>query len=248
MTDNLKYLSQKSIDNLYDKVEENLERYMEGDFTDLVAAGGWDIQLSLRVDLSPLKKLVLEKNPDAEIVNSMLVWKTLHELSPGLACEDRLWSRLTHVECLDYARFRWIKKVPEKSLPGLIRNHFFANTQTKCRDDNAISRLWWNAYIARLAAPEKQSEALKLILKSADIRSNFIERTRTSSRPVLAAGIIRLMMSNSWLTEKERNYREFMVVLNRLGGGKVFELWPETKIDEFMSHCSNIAMKVADRV
>ena len=42
MKDNLKYLSQKSIADLYDKVEDNLENYTNGDFTDLAAVGGWD--------------------------------------------------------------------------------------------------------------------------------------------------------------------------------------------------------------
>lgn len=152
----LKYLSQITIDNLYANVEDNLERYVAGDFKDIAQQGGWDIELSLEVDLAPLKNLVMEKNAAAEIANTLLVWNTLHELLPSLACEDRIWTRLTHLECLEYSRYRWLSGQPEEKQTDVIKTHFFANTQTRYRDDNAISRLWWNAYIAKLAAPRQQ--------------------------------------------------------------------------------------------
>ena len=235
--ENLKYLSQACIDFLHDNVKNNLDRYTRSDFLDLVAQGGWNIELSLRVDLSPLEKLNSDNNSDAEIENTLLVWNVLHQLMPSLACEDRLWARLTHVECLEFSRNRWLRNISGGDLEKSIKKHFFANTQTRYRDDNAVSRLWWNAFIAKQAAPDNQEGAIRMMLKSADIRSNFIERTRTVSRPCLAAGIIRIMMSESWLTEKERNYRDFMIVLNRMGGGKVFEVWSQSEIDEFMNYC-----------
>jgi hypothetical protein len=246
-TESLKYLSQQTSNHLYDSVTKNIERYKTGDFLDLVESGGWSIELSLQLDLTPLRNLVMAKDSEAEIGNTMLVWNVLNKLHPSLACENRLWTRLTHVECLEYSRYRWldINTIDDEKFEKDIKTHFFANTQTRYRDDNAISRLWWNGFIAKLAAPNNQEQALRMILKTADIRSNFIERSRTVSRPAIAAGIIRMMLSESWLTDRERNFREFMIALNKLGGGKVFEVWPVSKVDEFINRCFLLAQKTA---
>ena len=58
---------------------------------------------------------------------------------------------------------------------------------------------------------------------------------------MIAAGIIRKMLNEPWITEKELNFREFMKTLNRNGGGKVFELWPVSKIDDFMNLCLTVS-------
>jgi len=50
---------------------------------------------------------------------------------------------------------------------------------------------WWNAYIAKIAMPDDQEDALRVIMKTADIRNNFIERFWIASRPSLAAGLIK---------------------------------------------------------
>lgn len=235
----VKYLSQRAADQLYGSVADNLERYISGDFKDLAEGRNNSIELSNNLDLDPLKDLVTDKSPEAEIANTVIIWKVFNGLQPSLARENRLWTRLCHVECLEYARGRWLNPttMKQEELIKGIKTHFFANTQTKCRDDNAISRLWWNAYIAKLAAPEDQENAIRQILKTADIRSNFIERSRTVSRPIIAAGIVRMMIGDAWISEKESNFREFMKVLNRQGGGKVFELWTKSKIDKFLTDC-----------
>jgi hypothetical protein len=243
MKTTLKYLSQQAADQLYDSIGDNLDRYKTGDFIELADGGGKSIELSNQLDLEPLKSLVMEKTPEAEITNSLIVWNVFNELQPSLACENRLWTRLCHIECLEYSRFRWLnlESTDSEELASSVMKHFFANTQTKYRDDNAISRLWWNAYIAKLALPDNQEQAMRTILKSADIRNNFIERTRTVSRPVIAAGVVKIMMTNSWVTDKEGNFREFMKTLNRHGGGKVFELWPVDKVDNFMEQCCELS-------
>src|SRR4029078_8922111 len=114
-----------------------------------------------------------------------------------------------------------------------VNTHFFAGTRTSIRDDHSISRLWWNAYIAFLAMPDDHERALKTILNKADIRSNIIERSRTSSRPALAAGIIRVINSDPRITKSERSFRDFMIALNKLGGGELFETMPTKEIDRF---------------
>lgn len=230
----LKYLSEKVAADLLNNVGKNLDRYREGDFQDLVEEGGWSIELKLEVDLNPLNDLVGETGSEVEVSNSLLVWSALSHMTPSLARENRIWTRLTHVECLGYARTRWLKG---KEIESAVRTHFFADTQTKCRDDNAIGRLWWNAYIAQLAMPADHEAALRAMLKTADIRSNVVERTWSTSRPKIAAGILRAIINQPKVTVTERAFRDFMISLNRRGGGILFEIMDDKEVDAFMESC-----------
>lgn len=239
---NLTYLATKTLEDLYAGILENIERYRTGDFGDLVDKGGWSIQLSVEVDLAPLKELDPSGGSEMEVHNSLMVWKAFHEMTPALACEDRVWTRLSHVECLEYSRQRWLsEKKDDKQTTKDVRTHFFAPGLTACRDDHAIARLWWNSKIAKDLRPSDQKGALELILKTADIRSNFVERSWTVSRSRVATSILRLMEREPWVTESEKNYREFMKVVNHRGGGKVFELMPDAKLNRFIGDCYSVA-------
>lgn len=236
----LKYLSNASVDALRDNVRANLDRYRSGDFNDMMATGDWSIELNLDVDLAPLASLDPSNKSDAEIANSRLVWKALSGLTPTLACEEGIWTRLTHVECLEFSRARWLDVAQDdETVIRDVEKHFFASGLLARRDDNALSRLWWNAYIANLAIPGPGLEALDMILKRADFRLNLVERSLTASRPALAAGIVRtIKRKEEWMTARETNFREFMKTLNRLGGGLVFESMPEADVDAFMEDCA----------
>ena len=238
----LKYASNDVIESLRNDVEKNIRRYRDGDFIDLMPDANWSIDLKLDVDLAPLKKLDPAGTPAAEIANSRLVWQALQKLPPSLAAEEGIWMRLTHVECLPYARQRWLDlEADDEVITKSVREHFFGETLTRRRDDNAVARLWWNAFVANLAAPGADLKALDVILQKADVRLNFVERSLTVSRPLLAGGIVRLMQEEAWVADREDNFRAFMRTLNRLGGGVVFETMSEADVDTFMLNCARRA-------
>lgn len=239
----LQYLAVSVISELKNSIKDNIGRYREGDFLDLVGAGGWSIDTSISADLTRLADLDPSGGADSEIHNSLLVWEVLGHISPSLACEDRIWSRLTHVECLNFSRARWLKSnKDEVALVKAVGIHFFASTQTACRDDNAISRLWWNSYIANQASPGDLEGALRLILKKADIRSNYVERSWMVSRTDIASEIIKAMLAQPWVTDKEDNYRKFMKALNRKGGGVLFEILDASEKNILINECVSAAM------
>jgi hypothetical protein len=97
------------------------------------------------------------------------------------------------------------------------------------------------AYIASQVSTIDQKTVLQFILEKADIRSNFVERPWISSRPKLATGIIRAMMKDKWVTEKEVNYRSFMKQINKYGGGILFEAWNDADLDGFIANCMTLA-------
>jgi hypothetical protein len=158
-----------------------------------------------------------------------------------MACENRIWTRLTHIEGLNFSRQRWLKTDSDEETVKSVKDHFFADRRTQRRDDNALSRLWWSAFIAAQVSGIDQKEVLSFILGRADTRLNFVERPWISSRPKLAAGIVRGMMNDDWITEKENNFRSLMRQINKYGGGVLYENWKDSEIDEFIEQCTTRA-------
>jgi hypothetical protein len=237
----LKYLSEAKLTELREKALQNHDRYTKGDFRDLAEDNGWSIELDIKIDLDRLGDLDPTVGGGFELKNSILVWRTFSGLSPALATEERIWARLAHLECLEFSRRRWLRGSTEDEITADVNRHFFAGTWTSVRDDHAIARLWWNAYIAHLAMPEDIERALGIMLSKADIRSNLVERSRTSSRPMLAASILRAMISDQRITETEAGFRTFMRTVNKFGGGELFEIMPLPNIDRFIKECADRA-------
>ena len=105
----LLYVGQQVADDLKNKVSENIVRYREGNFLDFEAAGDWRISLSFDADLARLHALESDGGSESEIKNSLLVGEVLSKLTPTLARENRIWIRLSHIECLEYSRKRWLQ-------------------------------------------------------------------------------------------------------------------------------------------
>lgn len=237
----LKYISDLALKTLRNDIAANIDRYLQGDFLDWADTHLWDINLGLDFDKELLATLDTSKPRNIapiDLKNSKIVGTSLSSLSGSLANEERIWVRLAHVDALDYCRARWLTDISSERLPKEVEKHFFAINQTGTRDDQAISRLWWNYRIATLCMPEEPDTALSLILKSADIRSNFVERIWLTSRKPIASATLRAMQHTPWITETEDNFRKFMKSLNKLGGGIVFESLSPDETNAFVAECA----------
>ena len=241
--DPLRYLSEAKLEELRRNVGRHRGRYANDDFTDLERDNGWAIEAGgVTIDrdlLAGLDGTVRTAAGDRRA--SIMLYRALPGMTPALAREERVWVRLSHVECLGYARSRWLGGIEGEQLDIQVRRHLFGSSLTGIRDDNALSRLWWNMHIAAIADPDDPEGALELILKTADIRSNFVERANTAARPPLARAVIRTMRRDPWLTSTERAFREFMIVLNRDGGGVLFETMSDVDVDNVMDGCAERA-------
>jgi len=248
MVAQLKYLSDKALAQLKSGVTANVARYRTDGFPEFADDPGWNIGLGVEYDevlLGTLDVSTPRSVAAIDLANSRIVGKALANLSPTLANEERVWVRLSHIEAFVYARERWIGQAGDEAVPKLVEDHFFASGQTKIRDDHALSRLWWNYQIARTCNPDDPDEALSLILRTADIRSNFVERIWMTSRRNIASGVLGLMRSEPWVTDAENNFRIFMKSLNRLGGGIVFEVLDTDEINLFLKDCLSHARTLA---
>lgn len=241
MSQQIKYLSDSALSELRKSIAANLSRYRGGSFEDLATEPGWDIPLGIEFDSERLKGLNLskpQKVSDIDQVNSKIVGEAFSGLDPSTANEERIWVRIAHIEAFEYSKARWLGADDDNALAKQVEDHLFARGQTAIRDDQAISRLWWNYEIARTCAPEDIDGALNLILRSADIRSNFVERIWMTSRRGIASAVLRFMRDDAWITHAEVNFRNFMKSLNRFGGGIVFEALSSDEIDAFVGRCA----------
>ena len=241
----LPYFSTQLADDLLKGRADNSQRYLSGDFEAEILAPGASMELPILVDLERLSELDADKT---EFDNSLVVWRALDGLTPSLARENRIWTRLCHGEALKYSRTRWLLGKSGEELLSQIRIHMFATTQTMCRDDNAVGRLWWNAFIANKAARGDVEAGLSLMLKTADIRSNFVERTWMTTRQSVANAVFRSMKDDPWLTSAEKNFRELMKALNIEGAGNAFEVMSEPKIDAVIKRAIDRAHAAVDGV
>jgi hypothetical protein len=225
------------VDELKENISINRDRYYSEGFLDLSRENGWEVESDkVQINLGMLADLDgTEGTAEADIRNSLIVYRSMPDMTPALAREERVWVRLTHVECLQYSRARWVKKAEGESIDKVVLDHFFAEGRTGIRDDNAISRLWWNMHVATIADPDDPEGALRLILKTADIRQAIVERPNTASRQPLARAIVRAMRFNPWITSSEVAFREFMKEMNRDAGGVLFEAIPDSDADSALS-------------
>jgi len=167
-------------------------------------------------------------------------------MTPALAREERLWARLCHVECLEFARQRWLRGTD--NLSSQIRLHFFASGLTGCRDDNAVGRLWWNGYMASLASPDHTELGLQRLLARANIRLQIVDRADTAFRQPLIQGIFRLLGNEDWFDSDDAAVADFMFEVNKRSGGIIFEVLDGTAVDSHLANClSHAKRRGADR-
>lgn len=240
MTEPLKLLSASVVDRLSNDLQINFDRYQSNGFADLSMQNGWSIETTIaRWDPAIAAKLDAANTPEAEINNSLLIYTGMTGMTAALAREERLWARLCHVECLDYARQRWLIK--ESDLIKKVRLHFFAAGLPACRDDNAIGRLWWNGHIAALAYPEDVEYGLHCLLARANIRMQIIDRADTANRQPLIHEIFHMPDVIDWFATHDKAVAHFMLEVNKRSGGIVFEAMSKEEIRTHLTQCLDFA-------
>ncbi|ESW99082.1 hypothetical protein X769_24585 [Mesorhizobium sp. LSJC268A00] len=236
----MKLLSAAVVDKLNSDVSANADRYRASGFDDLAKQNGWAIETGL-VKWDPAIAQLLDPSvtPEAEIRNSLLVFGSFEGMTPALAREERLWTRLCHIEFLEFCRHRWL---PAKDdVAGAARLHFFARGLTGCRDDNAVGRLWWNGHVASLAMPEDIEEGLRRLLATANTRLQIVDRADTAFRQPLVSGILRLLPLHEWFRSSDDAIAFFMREVNKRCGGILFEALNQDAIDTLLEECLTFA-------
>lgn len=244
--ENLKYLSEKEHDSLLSNYKGNRDKYLNGDFKDLIDSYGWNMDIKdILVDFKHFEDLDASSDSSVlDIKNSLTVWRALSNITPTIATDSRVWTRITHSEGFEFTRKRWllIKKFKNnEKIDESIRNHFFATGRTQYRDDNAIARLWWSAWFAHQLSPDNPRSVLEIMFSKSNIRQDTIERPGIAIRLELLKPLMEMIGQSTDLNRDE--IREFIKAINLYGGGIVFEALSRAEIDEHLNKWLAISLE-----
>jgi hypothetical protein len=239
-TTNLHVVKRGAVANLRSSIEKNIDRYLEGDFNDILLP---EVVIPVKdtcFDLDALQSMVPESGGGNDYRNSVRIYSAIKGLSRYLARDERLWVWMTHSPCLAFSRERWIPKNASKERQvSLIGDHFFASGARGFERNNAVASLWWWAEIVSQYKNADFSLALEALLHQTDVRGSILERP-TSSQSAFTP--IMDVIVHKFRTEDGRKkffsrsgankaaYRNWLKEINRHGGTKFYEALPEAEV------------------
>lgn len=223
-------LNSECVERLKSTISENLERYRSGNFVGLLD----EITVDIEFDYSELNEISMPDGDDLkDVENCLVIERACINLTPFMARDERLWVQLTHGPLLEYSRKRW--PIPEDAGKAIsfIKSHFFASNKRNLEARNAVSRLYWLAYMATRVKGGSLRETLELVLHRQDVRQNVIERpTVLQVETILGAVINNLKRSrdNDAVLYGREDFRELQKRLNEYCGYIFVESLPQKDV------------------
>ena len=232
------YFTQALVEELRAAVPSHLDWYYEPGSSGLPVPQPPEAWREAKIEVEPLASL-LQSGIKHDAQNALAVYDTLRKLTPQQASDERFWAYLSHVECADYIRERWLAEQPDDPDRAVARarNHFFARDARALIRDHGVSRLWWLGRIACEAYPENPALFLEIVLHRQDVRSALIERPSVSMNRDVLRGIFDVMR-DQWGGDralfKRETFRAWMVALNRRGGVVLLDALPPEPLDRLL--------------
>lgn len=236
---NLHVVKRSLVAELRDHVDQNLDRYLTGNFDDILLPEYVIPVKDTEVNLDLFSKLNPTSGGEVDVQNSLIAFEALKGMNRYLARDERLWVWLTHGPCLEYARKRWLVPGADKSkLKSQVRDHFFAAGARGFERNNAIACLWWWAEIVSHYPNADLETALQVFLHQTDVRASIIERPTSSQSafPAIMNVLIEKYNSDerSSFFKREKGhtavYRRWLTEINRHGGARFYEVLPEVEV------------------
>jgi len=222
----LKILKESAVRELYEAVPQKLSVYRNGSFDVLLSDSSLFLNTPCALDPQGIEGLKNNLSSSDEVKSCLAIANGLDGVTPYLARDERLWTRLTHFDFFEYSRARW--PIPDDDDKAIIhiRKHFFARDSRGIERDNAISRLWWMSELCKRVQNLSLKEALTAFLYQSDVRASIIERPTTSQNPNVLSVVINKLhesyLGDKSLFEREK-FRALMKQLNIQGGVRLLE-------------------------
>jgi hypothetical protein len=178
----LKVFKNSLVQRLKDSIQDNIERYRTGEFSEWLEheyeADFFELDIPEidSIDLQVLNDVegkVIDDDRDVK-----LLFLKLQDLSPALARDARLWTTLCHIYVLPYIRKRNPKLMTAAGdeLTKLIVSRFFIVGGGRGYErTNALARLWWYGYIAKKTNVDFD-KAVHALVENTGNRADIVER------------------------------------------------------------------------
>jgi len=187
---------------------------------------------------------------DAE--NALILFQELKGMSPKIARDERVWCALSHLYGKDFIWRRHVQGIADEKLSRTLQTRYFCRANGKDRGferDNALSRLWWWAFMSSRVESLTHAEALETLLESTDFRDTVVGRPTTSIIPHVFEALILIYRreketdpNSTFFSRKnpkndiEPPYRQFAKLINRHGGRTLYDTMDvEELVDLFWS-------------
>lgn len=236
----VKLVKRGLVASLRENVEKNIDRYLSGNFQELLSADHVIPVRGVHFDLERFGNMCPNPGGHVDVENAKIVHESITGLTRYLARDERLWVWFTHGPCIDYVRKRWITATTVDKQISQIRAHFFASGDRGFERNNAISCLWWWAQIASQYRKASLDEVLEVFLHQTDVRASIIERP-TITQP--AFNSIMEVLIEQYKSDPERTffkrkenqglYKKWLIEINRYAGVRMYEAFSESENTKF---------------
>jgi hypothetical protein len=206
----------------------------------LLGDPSYTIDSDIQFDEKSVAKLKAPSGSELfEVENCMAVFKAFPNLTPANAADSRLWILLAHTYFLDHARARWAIPTPDKEAIEFIDLHYFDKGGRRGLErNNAVSRLWWMAYLCARVPKIPLQESLRYLLHKSDVRQQIVERPSTSQSIAIFSAILGLL-GKSFKKDKSlferKAFRTLMTKLNGLGGYRLLDVLDQSSIEGILN-------------
>lgn len=186
-------LTQNKVAQLFNDVGDGIENYTEDGY-----------RIDLLPDCKRIKDTEVPENLSEKLCydalksagqldaeNSLILYKSLKNLTPYQARDERILAAISHIFLSKFAVFRHnisLEKKTEK-----VQRHFFArsNAGRDIERLNVSGRLWWHGYfVDRCREKHDLDELVHVLCTDTDFRQSFIERPGISIIPQVALAVI----------------------------------------------------------
>lgn len=183
------FLRETQLERLRQNIKPNTSRYSLDKpwLDDYFGAEAWHLPSSVEMTDGVQLKEPESKTELFDLENTKAVYLALKHLTPLQACDERLWTYLTHVTFWTYMRKRW----PAEQYHGKRRfvevmeeRYFFTGHRARALIRNGISRLWWYGYATYDDTRQDPFELTAVLLKRLDVTQSILERTFSHNRAV----------------------------------------------------------------
>lgn len=179
--------------------------------------------------------------PKDDFESAKAIYKALMKLTPIQASDPRLWAYLTHVDLYEYMTQRWRDFITgETSKSDYIIDHWFVKTPSQqCLMRNAISGLWWAAYLSYDESRTDPFELTKVFFKDLDLPTRTIGTYRIGRHREAVKGVLQFIkdfpdvVSSHYETKTRFIFKHFNVI----GGSKPLSLFD---MDFFYDECKEM--------
>lgn len=153
------YFLEEAYEELKNNVFQNMPQYLsDREWLDEFFNGQeYMKESSIEVSLPPMvpfnSRLALEEKAAEDIANVKQIYGNMRNLSPLQATNPYLWTCLSHTVYREYVLHRWFNDEKFDSLNDdkkvkRLLSRFFATTNERSLNNNAIARLWWYGFLS----------------------------------------------------------------------------------------------------